>query len=77
MQNNLKTFDDDMFDRKNIATNLAKILDSQTCPKVISIDSSWGTGKTTFITMFKDMLDNDETYKNKFKSFYFNAWEND
>lgn len=77
MQNNLKTFNDDKFDRKNVAINLTKILDSKTCPKVICIDSSWRTGKTTFITMFKDMLDNNEVYKNKFRSFYFNAWEND
>lgn len=35
IQNNLKTFNDDQFDRKNIAINLTKILDSKTCPKII------------------------------------------
>lgn len=44
---------------------------------VMSLDSEWGTGKTTFINMWKDMLDNDDRYKEKFQAFYFNAWEND
>ena len=73
----LKTFDNDKFNRKSIAENLTKILDAQESPKVVSIDSSWGTGKTTFITMWKNMLDSEEEYKDKFETLYFNAWEND
>ena len=39
---------------------------------VVSIDSPWGTGKTTFIKMLGCLLRN-----NKFKTIYFNAWESD
>ena len=39
---------------------------------VLAIDSEWGTGKTTFVKMWKQHLENNE-----FKTLYFNAWEND
>lgn len=39
---------------------------------VLAIDSEWGTGKTTFVKMWKQYLENNE-----FKTLYFNAWEND
>ena len=39
---------------------------------VLAIDSEWGTGKTTFVKMWKHYLE-----KNEFKTLYFNAWEND
>ena len=31
----------------------------------------------TFVTMWKDLLDNNEKYSSKFNTLYFNAWEND
>lgn len=74
---NLNSFTDDLFNRKIIAENLTKIIESQNKPMVISLDSDWGTGKTTFVTMWKDLLDNDSNYNSKFKTLYFNAWEND
>lgn len=77
VENKLKTFDDDIYDRKVIAENLTKIIEVQEEPMVISLDSEWGTGKTTFVTMWKDLLDNDEKYSSKFNTLYFNAWEND
>ncbi|EOU1808307.1 hypothetical protein DMN40_08075 [Clostridium perfringens] len=73
----LYTFEEDIYNRKIIAENLTKIIDSQNDSIVISLDSEWGTGKTTFVTMWKDMLDSDEKYNSKFKTLYFNAWEND
>lgn len=73
----LSTFDDDIYNRKIIAENLTKIIDSQKDSIVISLDSEWGTGKTTFIRMWKDMLDSNEEYNTKFETLYFNAWEND
>lgn len=76
-ENIIKTFNEDLFGRKIIAENLTKIIEAQDEPMVISLDSDWGTGKTTFITMWKDILDTDEEHKNKFKTLYFNAWEND
>jgi len=73
----LSTFKEDIYNRKIIAENLTKIIDSQNDSIVISLDSEWGTGKTTFVTMWKDMLDADEKYNSKFETLYFNAWEND
>ncbi|TRX72690.1 P-loop NTPase fold protein [Carboxylicivirga sp. M1479] len=39
---------------------------------VLAIDNKWGTGKTTFVKMWEQYLDNEG-----FKTLYFNAWEND
>nr|WP_294574744.1 P-loop NTPase fold protein [uncultured Romboutsia sp.] len=74
---NLNSFSQDLFNRKCIAENLTKIIESKNKPMVISLDSDWGTGKTTFVTMWKDLLDNDSNYNSKFNTLYFNAWEHD
>lgn len=73
----LKTFEEDIYGRKIIAENLTKIMGSQEESLVMSIDSEWGTGKTTFITMWKDLLDTSPEYIEKYKTLYFNAWDND
>ncbi|EPZ61860.1 KAP family P-loop domain protein [[Clostridium] sordellii ATCC 9714] len=73
----LNSFTNDLFNRKIIAENLIKIIESQDKPMVISLDSDWGTGKTTFVTMWKNLLDNDVNYSSKFNTLYFNAWEHD
>ena len=72
--NNLNSFEQDIYNRKIIAENLTKIIEAQSSSLVMSIDSAWGTGKTTFVTMWKDLLDNNESYNTKFKTLYFNAW---
>lgn len=78
MQNsNLSSFNNDKFNRKVIAQNLTKIIYDKDRPLVIALDSDWGTGKTTFVTMWKDLLETDDSYNDKFQTFYFNAWEND
>ena len=38
----------------------------------MSLDGAWGTGKTTFVKMWQQQLNNHE-----FKTIYFNAWEHD
>jgi predicted KAP-like P-loop ATPase len=38
----------------------------------MAVNNKWGTGKTTFIKMWKQLLMNEG-----FKTIYFNAWEND
>ncbi len=43
---------------------------------VISLDSAWGTGKTFLINMWKNMIDNNDSYKH-YHTLYYNAWEND
>lgn len=73
----LTSFDEDIFNRRTIAENLTKIIESKNEPMVISLDSEWGTGKTTFVTMWKNLLDLDKEYNTKFKTLYFNAWEHD
>lgn len=75
--NNLTSFKQDIYNRKIIAENLTKIIEAQSSSLVMSIDSAWGTGKTTFVTMWKNLLDKDESYNTKFKTLYFNAWEHD
>ena len=65
-------FKEDLLSRKECAEILTEFVVSQTDPFVLAIDSPWGTGKTTFLTMWKKFL--------KTKSIpclYFNAWEND
>ena len=66
-------FQNDKLDRKNIAENLENIIDSINGSVVLSIDASWGNGKTTFIKMWKQKIDNEA----KYKATYFNAWEDD
>lgn len=39
---------------------------------VLALDSGWGTGKTWFLKMFKEDLEQDDL-----KVIYYNAWEND
>lgn len=43
---------------------------------VVALDSSWGTGKTSFIHMWKNML-GDKYEEQKLNTVYYNAWEND
>lgn len=74
---NLESFNSDNFNRRIIAENLTKIIESKNKPMVISLDSDWGTGKTTFINMWRNMLNTKGEYNTKFKTLYFNAWEND
>ena len=73
----LNSFSQDKFNRKPIAQNLTNIILSKDEPLVISLDSAWGTGKTTFIQMWKNMLNDEKVYQEKFETIYFNAWEND
>ena len=48
-EDKLKSFDDDIYNRKVIAENLTKIIEVQEEPMVISLDSEWGTGKTRIL----------------------------
>ncbi|WP_368236242.1 KAP family P-loop NTPase fold protein [Clostridium perfringens] len=68
---------DDLLNRKQIAINLTNILKNKSNLNVLAIDSSWGTGKTTFINKWINMLKTDPNYNDNFETIYFNAWEND
>ncbi|PPV15867.1 hypothetical protein AWN73_01910 [Clostridium butyricum] len=77
MDKMLSTFNEDLLNRKQIAVNLTNIINSKNNLKVLAIDSGWGTGKTTFATMWRNMINSDETYSSELEIMYFNAWEND
>lgn len=68
-----KPFAYDKFNREQIADNLESIINFSEGSLVMSIDSGWGRGKTTFINMWKKKLD----LKDEYIAIYFNAWEND
>ena len=65
-------FKNDTLGRKQSIVNLTTLLNSMNEPFVISINGSWGSGKTTFIQLWKAFLE-----RQGYKSLYFNAWEND
>ncbi|MBE7556353.1 MAG: hypothetical protein HS126_35320 [Anaerolineales bacterium] len=67
-------FEQDKLHRLESAQVLTELFKSTEGPFVLSIDSSWGTGKTTFVKMWKEYLSSEE---NNFHCLYFNAWEND
>jgi hypothetical protein len=58
--------------REPYAKVLTEILDSYTDGFVLAINNEWGTGKTTFVKMWHQQLNNVG-----FQTVYFNAWEND
>lgn len=67
-----KPFENCQLDREKYASVLTDIVESYSEGFVLSINNAWGTGKTTFIKMWKQHLENQE-----FQTIYFNAWEND
>lgn len=65
-------FQEDKLGREKYVNILTNIIarDYEGC--VISLNGAWGTGKTTFVKMWEQML------KNKgYKTIYYNAWESD
>lgn len=65
-------FTHDSLKRKESVDILSAFIASTNGPLVLAVNAPWGMGKTTFIKMWMQNLTN-----NKFKCFYFNAWEND
>lgn len=59
-------------DREKHADTLTTIIESYANGFVLALDGKWGAGKTTFVKMWKQKLENKD-----FKTIYFNAWEND
>ena len=58
--------------REKYSKVLTSIVEAYTDGFVLAVNSKWGTGKTTFMEMWKQSLEN-----NGYKAIYFNAWEND
>lgn len=65
-------FKEDALSRAESAEILTGLLSTIETPFVLAIDSGWGTGKTTFVSMWKQQLENSG-----YPCLYFNAWEND
>ncbi|WP_378184298.1 P-loop NTPase fold protein [Aquimarina sp. SS2-1] len=59
-------------DREQYAEVLTSIVHNYSDGFVLAINNKWGTGKTTFIKMWRQYL-----IKKEFRTLYFNAWEND
>ena len=62
----------DALNRKASVEALTNLLNSLKGPFVLTLDSPWGTGKTTFIRIWKAVLESQN-----FVCLYFNAWEKD
>lgn len=66
------SFIDDIFERKPFAIAITNIIKNSNDPLVISLDGSWGEGKSTFVRMCQQHL-NSEYIPN----IYIDAFEND
>ncbi|ABS09484.1 KAP family P-loop NTPase fold protein [Shewanella baltica] len=62
----------DCLERKSEIENISSITTNICAPLVMAIDSPWGTGKTTFIKMWRAYLESQQV-----TTIYFNAWESD
>lgn len=58
--------------RRRFAESLTKVIEINENGLVMSLNNNWGSGKTTFILMWKKHLENSG-----YKTIYFNSWEND
>lgn len=75
--------DDDKLNREHFAEFLIEIItnhkrykrESDSNSFVLAIDSSWGTGKTTFLKMLENKM--NETQNNIYTIINYNAWKSD
>lgn len=65
-------FEMDKLKREEEAKVLTSLFDIVGNQMVLAINSSWGTGKTTFLKMWKVYLENEG-----YSAVYFNCWKND
>lgn len=65
-------FKNDLFKRKSQIERLTKIASTVEHPYVLCLNGSWGSGKTTFIKLWKQHLEDNGN-----RTVYYNAWQND
>lgn len=65
-------FENCKLERRPYAEILTQIVGSYADGFVLALNNEWGAGKTTFIKMWRQHLNNKGV-----KTLYFNAWEND
>ncbi len=70
-ENNI--FKNDKLQREDSIKDLSKLIILNTEPLVLSINASWGSGKTTFVKLWQTYLKKEC----KVNSIYFSAWEDD
>ena len=63
--------------RKTFSTQLTNLVDNCPKPYVISIEASWGTGKTTFMRHWAEVYGTRRKKKKTPIVIYFNAWQTD
>ncbi len=73
LSNKDRPFDDDSFGRHEFAINLTNLFQNTDDGLVVTIDSDWGDGKTTFIKLWEMELNN----KPEFIPIYYDAFKND
>ena len=61
-----------VLNREQYGKTLTSIIDSYPDGFVLALNNKWGEGKTTFLRMWQQSLNNLE-----YRTIYFNAWEND
>lgn len=66
-------FKNDKLQRENSIKDLSELIKSNTEPLVLSINASWGSGKTTFVKLWQTHLKKECDVN----SIYFSAWEDD
>ena len=69
---NNKPFEEDALNREEYAKILLQFFSNTEESLTLAINSGWGTGKTTFVLMLQQLLENEG-----FPTILFNAWEND
>lgn len=65
-------FENCVLNREQYGKTLNSIIDSYPDGFVLALNNIWGEGKTTFLRMWQQSLNNLE-----YRTIYFNAWEND
>ena len=65
-------FKHDLLDRRPAIESLTRIVGSARSPYVMSVDADWGSGKTAFLNMWCQHLQNEG-----YTVVQFNAWETD
>jgi len=80
--------EDDLFNRESLAINITKLIEADFFVEpernsfVICVNSPWGTGKTTFLEKWIQMIDSQNNFEQtdkskKLNTIYYNVWEND
>lgn len=70
-------FKNDRLNRGLNAEALTNVIKNYQEGFTLAINGAWGTGKTTFIKMWKGYLEDKHGEEKGYKTIYFNAWEND